>query len=133
MKDSVAAVYTLAWSIGDWLGPFLGGLLEQVVPLWPEARCAPPRKACSTAFPVASAAYGLLLLCTWVLVAAAVPREGPGVEGEADGEGGGEESRRLVVRASERMSVGITALPSPVHRRQHGPIHRGYQSINHAV
>ena len=39
LKDPISSLYTLAWSVGDAAGPFLGGVLTQLLPQTDEVVC----------------------------------------------------------------------------------------------
>lgn len=78
LKDPVAAVYIWAWGLGDFVGPLLGGFLEDVLPKTPEVVCVGYNRGdegCLTAFRWAAALYGGGVLLLWVLLAALVPSD----------------------------------------------------------
>lgn len=81
VSESVAAMYVAFWSIGEYLGPTLGGVMDENLPKTRAIVCRGPADVgCETAFPWATACFGFLLLASWLvfmLLARQTPQKPP--------------------------------------------------------
>jgi len=122
-KDRIASLYTLAWSIGDALGPFLGGALTQVLPPVAEILCSEGREGgregegCKTSFRWSAAVLGLVVLVVAVLVGVLVPPDV--VEEQEQEEEEEEEEEEGLRRRRERERRGGNLTRSPPRRVPH--------------
>ena len=93
--DGVASLYMFAWSVGDAIGPLLGGSLPPLLPLSPEAMCLGgrdgdddgdddrPSSSCRTHFRWAAAVVGVAAVAVGTLLWVAGTRTERGGEGGA--------------------------------------------------
>jgi MFS family permease len=113
-KDRIASLYTLAWSIGDALGPFLGGALTQLLPPVAEIVCPGGEEGgregggCQTSFRWSAAVLGLVVLVVAILVGVLVA---PDVVVEEEEEEGGEEGGLRRRRERERRGEFLPLSP----------------------
>ena len=90
LKDPISSLYTLAWSVGDAAGPFLGGVLTQLLPQTDEVVCLGRKEegegggggggggggegvGCLTSFRWSATVFGLVVWGVWVLMWVVVP------------------------------------------------------------